>query len=321
MANNEKNLKLLKPKIDVVFQSLFSKKNEKITKAFAEAMLDEKIKKITINDDKELFREKPEDKLGILDLELDINDNEKVDVEIQLVDRSNIQERLLFYFSKLYYNEVKKGDDYKKAKRVVMVAILDYDLELTKDIKRMETKWNLREKNVQNLVLTDKIEIDIIELSKVRAEYEKNRQNKKAQWALFINDPNTEEVKEIMKENEDIEEAIVTVHKMTEDEKMRRLADLREKAIMDEKAIRRKGYEDGRSAGYQDGRSVGYQDGRKVGYQDGLEKGMEKGMEKGIEKGRSESQKAMAKKLKDIGMSAKDIEKITDIAIEKIEKL
>ena len=128
-----------------------------------------------------------------------------------------------------------------------------------------------------------------------------------------------------MKENEDIEEAIVTVHKMTEDEKMRRLADLREKAIMDEKAIRRKGYEDGRSAGYQDGRSVGYQDGRSAGYQDGrsvgYQDGLEKGMEKGIEKGRSESQKAMAKKLKDIGMSAKDIEKITDIAIEKIEKL
>ena len=245
MDSKEKDLKLLKPKIDVVFQSLFSKKNEKITKAFAEAMLDEKVKKITINDDKELFREKPEDKLGILDLELDINDTEKVDVEIQLVDRSNIQERLLFYFSKLYYNEVKKGDDYKKAKRVVMVAILDYDLDLTKEIKRMETKWNLREKNAPDLVLTDKIEIDIIELSKVRAEYEKNKQNKKAQWALFINDPNTREVEEIMKENEDIEEAVVTVHKMTEDEKMRRLADLREKAIMDEKAIRRKGYEDG----------------------------------------------------------------------------
>ena len=32
-----------------------------------------------------------------------------------------------------------------------------------------------------------------------------------------------------MKSNEDIEEAVVTVHKMTEDEKMRRIADLREK--------------------------------------------------------------------------------------------
>ena len=96
-------------------------------------------------------REKPEDKLGILDLELDINDREKVDIEIQLVDKSNIQERLLFYFSKLYYNEVKKGDDYKKAKRVVMVAILDYDFNLTKEIKRMETKWKLREENAKDL--------------------------------------------------------------------------------------------------------------------------------------------------------------------------
>ena len=304
MANNEKNLKLLKPKIDVVFQSLFSKKNEKITKAFAEAMLDEKVKKITINDDKELFREKPEDKLGILDLELDINDSEKVDVEIQLVDRSNIQERLLFYFSKLYYNEVKKGDDYKKAKRVVMVAILDYDLDLTKEIKRMETKWKLREENAKDLVLTDKIEIAIIELSKVRAEYEKNKQNKKAQWALFINDPNTREVEEIMKENEDIEEAVVTVHKMTEDEKMRRLADLREKAIMDEKAIRRKGYEDGRDAGYEDG--------------------MAKGMAKGIEEEKKKNlqkMKDIAKNLKQMDITNEQICNILKIKKDELEKL
>ena len=287
--NKENNLKLLKPKIDVVFQSLFSKKNEKITKAFAEAMLEEKVKKITINNDKELFREKPEDKLGVLDLELDINDSEKVDVEIQLVDRSNIQERLLFYFSKLYYNEVKKGDDYKKAKRVVMVAILDYDLDLTKEIKRMETKWNLREKNEPNLILTDKIEIDIIELSKVRAEYERNKQNKKAQWALFINDPNTKEVKEIMKENEDIEEAVVTVHKMSEDEKMRRLADLREKAIMDEKAIRRKGYEDGQKAG--------------------------------VEAGKAEERKENAKRMKELKMSNEQICQILNITEEELKDL
>ena len=104
--------------------------------------------------------------------------------------------------------------------------------------------------------MTDKIEIDIIQLSKVREEYEKNKHNKKAQWALFIDDPNTKEVEEIMKENEDIEEAVVTVHKMTEDEKMRRLADLREKAILDEKAIRSKGYEDGKVDGRTEDRKL-----------------------------------------------------------------
>ena len=305
MPEKEESIKLLKPKIDVVFQSLFSKKNEKITKAFAEAMLDEKVKKITINDDKELFREKPEDKLGILDLELDINDREKVDIEIQLVDKSNIQERLLFYFSKLYYNEVKKGDDYKKAKRVVMVAILDYDFNLTKEIKRMETKWKLREENAKDLVLTDKIEIDIIELSKVRAEYEKNKQNKKAQWALFINDPNTKEVKEIMKENEDIEEAVVTVHKMTEDEKMRRLADLREKAILDEKAIRRKGYEDGHEAGYEDGRT----------------EGLAEGLAEGKAEGKAEERKVILNNLKKMELSTEEICKILNISKEELEKM
>ena len=313
MSEKRKNMKLLKPKIDVVFQSLFSKKNEKITKAFAEAILDEKVRKITINDDKELFRERPEDKLGILDLELDINDSEKVDVEIQLVDRSNIQERLLFYFSKLYYNEVKKGDDYKKAKRVVMVAILDYDLDLTKEIKNMETIWQLREKNARDLVLTDKVEIAIIELSKVRAEYEKNKNNKKAQWALFINDPNTKEVEEIMKENKDIEEAIVTVHKMTEDEKMRRLADLREKAIMDEKAIRRKGYEDGHALGHEAGLKEGIEEGIKEGIQQGIQQGQKEG---------HESEKInIAKKLKSKRMSIEEIAEITGLEEEKIKKL
>ena len=46
--NKSKNQKgeekqLLKPKNDIVFQSLFNQKNEKITKAFIEDLLEEKI--------------------------------------------------------------------------------------------------------------------------------------------------------------------------------------------------------------------------------------------------------------------------------------
>ena len=74
--------KLLKPKNDVVFQSIFNQNNEKITKAFVEALLDEKITKMTINNDQILVRDAPDDKLGILDLELDINNNEKVDATV-----------------------------------------------------------------------------------------------------------------------------------------------------------------------------------------------------------------------------------------------
>ena len=175
-----------------------------------------------------------------------------------------------------------------------MVAILDYNLNLTKEIKQMETKWKLREESNKDLVLTDKIEIDIIELSKVKDEYEKNKQNKKAQWALFISDPNIKEVSEIMKSNEDIEEAVVTVHKMTEDEKMRRIADLREKAILDEKAIRRKGYQDGKKMGYKDGHNQGFKDGQIA------------------------SLKENVKRMKELNMSDEDICKILNITKEEL---
>ncbi len=51
-----KEKKLLQPKYDVVFQRLFNKDNERITKSFVEALLEKKVDKIIINDDKELLR-------------------------------------------------------------------------------------------------------------------------------------------------------------------------------------------------------------------------------------------------------------------------
>ena len=208
-------------------------------------LLGEEITKIKINETKELYREYPEEKLGILDLEAQINEKEKIDIEIQLIDRKNLTERLLKYFSKIYGMQVEKGKDYKEAKRVVIIAIIDYKYELTKELKQMETIWNLREKLNPKLILTDKIEIRIIELKKVQEEYKRDKTNKKAQWMLFINNPNDKEVQELVEKNEEIKEATIEVEKMSEDEKMQRLAFLREKAILDEKDIYRAGIDKG----------------------------------------------------------------------------
>ena len=258
--------KLLKPKNDIVFQSLFTKENEEITKNFVQSLLGRKIKKIEINNNKELFRERPEDKLGILDLQVDIDDEEKIDVEIQLIDKQNLVERLLYYFSRLYASTIKIGERYKDSKRIVLIAILDYDLSLTKFTEEMQTQWMLRETKNPEIILTNKLEIDIIELRKVKKEYEKNKNNKVAQWMMFLDDPNSKEVHEIMEENKEINDAVVVVHEMTEDEKMERLAFLREKAILDDRSM--------------------------------YDAGVDEGIEKGIEKGEKNKSLEIAKKLK-----------------------
>lgn len=141
----------------------------------------------------------------------------------------------------MYASEIKRGDDYTEAKKVILIAIIDYPLELTQTISEMETVWKLCEKNHPDLVLTDSIEICILELDKVKNTYYKNKLDKKAQWMLFLDDPNSREVKEIMEKNNDIKDAVIEVHERSKDEQLRRLAELKEKAIMDEKAIYKAG--------------------------------------------------------------------------------
>ena len=253
MENEIKNItnekSLLKPKIDIVFQSLFNKNNIKITKSFAEALLDKKINSIVINEDKDLIKNKPDDKLGILDLQIDIDDEEKVDVEIQLIKRGEFIKRMLWYLTKMYSTQIHKGDKYKELKKVVLIAIIDFELKQTKEFKEMETIWKLIETKKREKILTDDLEVRIIELNKAKDMYRNNRKDEKAQWMLFLDNPNSKEVKNIMKENEEINDAIIKVREMTEDEKMERLAFLRQKAIMDEEAIRDAGLEDGEEIG------------------------------------------------------------------------
>ena len=148
--------------------------------------------------------------------------------------------------SKLIAKQMKIGFKYDELKRVVIVAIIDFELEETKDIKDVETVWNMMEKLKRDRVLTDIVEIRILELKKAKEMYEKDKNNKKAQWLMFLENPESKEVKEIMGRNQGISEAVIEIHKMSEDEKMERLEYLREKAILDGEDLRLTGYNQGR---------------------------------------------------------------------------
>ena len=198
-------------------------------------------------------------------LELDINNKEKVDVEVQLLKNDEFIRRLLFYWSRIYSKQIHRGDEYTKARRVVIIAITDFEIDITKELKRMETIWNIREKDNPEKVLTDLLEIRIINLKRIREAYQKDKDSKKNQWVMFLEDPNSREVQEIMEKNEDVKKAVVTVREMSEDEKMERLAELRQKAIMDEKALYNTGIREGKELGRAEGEKIGRATGKEEG--------------------------------------------------------
>lgn len=57
-----------------------------------------------------------------------------------------------------------------------------------------------------------------------------------------------------MEESKEIKEAVEKLDSLSEDERMQRIADLREKAILDEKAIYAKGLDDGIKEGLEKGK-------------------------------------------------------------------
>jgi hypothetical protein len=85
--------------------------------------------------------------------------------------------------------------------------------------------------------LTDVLELYIIELPKF-IKYKENKRKQMSSWLKFIENP--EVVK--MSENMEINKAKEELEKISSDEHERYLAELREKYIMDQKAIESAGY-------------------------------------------------------------------------------
>ena len=93
--------------------------------------------------------------------------------------------------------------------------------------------------------------------------------------------------------NEEVKKAKKVLDELSQDEYERRLAELREKYIMDQKATEAAGYD----------------------------KGLEQGLKQGIEQGKKNKTLELAKKMKAQGLDSDTIHKITNISIDEINKL
>ncbi len=229
----EKNKKTLSPKLDVVFQALFGEVgNERITKAFLQEILKEKIDKIELNVNPILRRETIEDKMGVLDVVAKINNKQNVDIEMQMISNEKLPERILYYWARLFSKGIKKGENYEKLEKTIAILITNEKIEKFEKLK-YHTEWKIFEKENKKEMLTDKLEIHIIELEKIEEKSQESN-DKLLDWLYFLINPNSRRVKEKMAENEELKEAKEKLDKITEDARMQQLAWWREKAIYEE---------------------------------------------------------------------------------------
>ena len=245
----------MNPKIDYVFKRIFGYQgNEEITTALLSSILKKQISNLQLDCNPILEKDLLDDKVGILDIKAKIDDCINCNIEMQVVDKKNIEKRILFYWSKMYNMSIKEGDDYEKLEKSIAILITDYELEGLKEIEKYITKWNIREEEYQKIILTDVMEIYIIELPKFE-RYKGKTDKKLNSWVKFIENPEVVDVKE----NKEVSKAKKVLEKISQDEHERYLAELRQKYIMDQKAIEDAGFDKGFKAGEQHGMQQGIQ--------------------------------------------------------------
>ena len=199
----DREVELLSPKIDVVFHSLFRESNNRLTEAFLTDVLEEKVK-IIANLDRHMDIRAAEEKLGVMDLRVELEDHTNCNVEIQIKKYKDECDRFLYYLADTYSRQLEIGEEYKEINKCISIVIVDHEIDELNGIKKVNTKWQMRDNTTGMKILTNKFELIIIELPKAKKLYLENKEDRICQWMMFFDDPNSKEVDCIMEKIQEL---------------------------------------------------------------------------------------------------------------------
>lgn len=225
---------------DFMVKELF--RHEAIRKQFVSDVLAipmEEIKSVRIM--KPFLRKRyKRQKLGILDVALELNDNTKIDVEVQVRPQSFWNKRSLFYLARMYTDELFVGQHYERLKKCVSISILNFNLL---DGEENHSVYTLKDHSGREL--TDLFEVHIIELQKQFQE-----ENPVNDWIRLFNAREDEDLAMIKRQNLGIEEAVKVVKQMSLRKRIKwefeqRQKDWRDRHAQDE-YVKEQGRQEGR---------------------------------------------------------------------------
>ena len=224
----ENNLELLPLTDDYIFKRVFAYKgNESVLKDFLEALLKIEIKGIKITNPEIIPYEKGE-KRGLLDIKAEINDGTILDVEMQMKNERNTEERATEYMGKMISEQLQVGEDYQNLKKSIVIFITNYNFlkrNSYHSVGRMKFDKTIEDEYVnmgydkEDEIASKYIEVHYIELPKFKKK-ELSKFTKLDQW-MCIFTQNREGIMLAEKENKEIKRAINTLDFLSKDPKER----------------------------------------------------------------------------------------------------
>ena len=295
----------ISPKVDIAFKKIFGvEENKDLLISLINSIVSkaDQVADITL-----LNPYNPQnfhnDKLSVLDIKAQGLDGKRFNIEIQLADEADYDKRALYYWAKLYTEQLKKADDYSKLNKAIGIHILNFTSILGTD--EYHNIFQIKEKNKDISYFQD-LELHTIELKKFNSDNDeklsdlvKKIKSSLDMWMAFLTRNDLLKPNELPKEisTDELNKALTVLDVMNLTEKERDLYEGQLKWLRIETNTLKKAED--------------------KGMKKGLKKGILKGIEKGIEKGKIAIAKNMLQEKSDINF----IQKVTDLSIEEINKL
>lgn len=182
----------ISPKIDIAFKKIFGvEENKDLLISLINSIVsqEDQVADVTLLNpyNPKSFRQ---DKLSILDIKAKSVDGKMFNIEIQINDDADYDKRALYYWAKLYTEQLKAADDYSSLSKAIGIHILHFT-----SIPKTEKYHNIfriTEKDTGILYFKD-LELHTIELKKFAKDFKEELndivakvKNKLDMWAAFL---------------------------------------------------------------------------------------------------------------------------------------
>ena len=210
-----------------------------------------------------------EQKYGVLDLGVELANGKFINVEIQLRNFNNIEERTTFYASKKITEQLGSGTNYENLKPVIIIAILDYTFINLPDYFTETVRVSTTNKDYE---INNNVKYYYIELNKFRKQ-NPDMSKPLNQWLAFLDMERGDLLDMAKKNNKNIKKAIENYEVLTGDEEVKRLAEIKLMSDLEEHSALASARANGEECGLKEGHKLGLQKGKELGLQKGKELG------------------------------------------------
>jgi predicted transposase/invertase (TIGR01784 family) len=153
------------PRVDIAFKKIFGvEENKDLLISLINSIVssEDQVSSITL-----LNPYNPQnfkmDKLSILDIKATGTNGKRFNIEVQISDEADYDKRALYYWAKLYTEQLKVGEEYSKLSKAIGIHILNFTSIPTSD--RYHNVFQIKEKET-NLEYFKDLELHTIELKK-----------------------------------------------------------------------------------------------------------------------------------------------------------